>query len=64
MRAKGASVAMAAILMAPWVFAGEAELLAVLASDASRNDKITACQDLGRVATKDAIAALAKELLR
>ena len=62
MRAKGVSVAVAVLLMAPRMFAGEAELLAVLASDASRNDKITACQDLGRVATKNAIGALAKEL--
>ncbi len=40
-------------------FAQEAELLAVLRSDATRQEKSTACRQLARVATKEAVPTLA-----
>ncbi|MHB8864328.1 MAG: HEAT repeat domain-containing protein [Pirellulaceae bacterium] len=45
--------------LAPHALAQEAELLAVLRSDATVQEKSTACRQLARIATKEAVPALA-----
>ena len=55
-------LALAAVLLATTAahsFAGEAELLAVLRSDATLQEKSAACQQLARIATKEAVPTLA-----
>jgi HEAT repeat protein len=53
------SLVFALVLLAGTAFAGEQELIAILKSDAPLKEKADACQELTRVATREAVPALA-----
>lgn len=53
------SLVFALVLLAGTAFAGEQELIAILKSDAPLKEKADACQDLARVASRDAVPVLA-----